>query len=201
MRTRLTGLAASLALVLAPDAAFAHPGIGMPSGFMHGFVHPVSGIDHILAMTMVGILAYQLGRRALWLLPAAFVAAMIVGGVLGITGIGIPFVESCIALSVVALGAILALGVKAPLATATGIVGLVGIFHGYAHGAEMPEYLNRQAYAYAAGFALMTASLHVTGILAICAIDRTTVRYGDAMARLSGGIASLAGVGLLFWAV
>src|SRR5262245_41105334 len=138
--------AAAAALVL-PTVAFAHTGVGEASGFVHGFGHPVSGLDHILAMVMVGLFAYQLGSRALWLVPATFVLAMAAGGVLGVTGLNVPFIEMGIALSVIVLGAIVAVGVKAPVAVAMGIVGLFATFHGYAHGAEMPENAGGLAYA------------------------------------------------------
>jgi hydrogenase/urease accessory protein HupE len=135
MRQGLT-LAAALALV--PTAAFAHPGIGEMHGFTHGFAHPLGGLDHMLAMVTVGIFAWQLGGRALWLVPAAFVAAMALGGTLAMTGVPVPMVETGIAASVIVLGATVALGIKAPVAIAMGLVGLFAIFHGHAHGSEMP---------------------------------------------------------------
>jgi len=100
------------ACALAPSLAFAHTGVGPTQGFVHGFMHPVSGIDHILAMVTVGVFAWQLGGRALWAVPAAFVTIMALGGALGMSGIGLPFVELGIALSVVVLGAVVALGVS-----------------------------------------------------------------------------------------
>src|SRR6476660_5954159 len=106
---------AVLALCLAPTAALAHAGIGSTSGFAHGFIHPLSGLDHQLAMILVGLFAYQLGGRALWLVPLTFVSVMALGGFLGVMGVPIPFVEVGIALSVVVLGAIVAIGMRAPL--------------------------------------------------------------------------------------
>ena len=135
-------IAAPLALL--PTLALAHTGVGETSGFSHGFMHPVSGLDHILAMVLVGIFAWQLGGRALWAVPATFVLVMAVGGGLGIVGIDIPFVEVGIGLSVVVLGAIVAFGVKAPVAVAMAVVGLFAIFHGHAHGAEMPHFTGFQ---------------------------------------------------------
>src|SRR5262245_44722418 len=129
---------ATLAIFLAPTAALAHVGVGSTSGFMHGFMHPLGGLDHQLAMILIGIFAYQLGGRALWLVPLTFVSVMAFGGFLGIAGIPVTFVEFGIALSVIVLGAIVAFGVKAPLAVAMGGVGLFAIFHGHAHGSEMP---------------------------------------------------------------
>ena len=131
-------LAAAM-VVLAPVVVSAHTAVGDTSGFMHGFGHPISGLDHIVAMLMVGVFAWQLGGRALWLVPISFVGVMAVGGTLGIAGIGVPSVETGIAFSVVVLGAIVALDIKVPAATAVGAVGLLAIFHGHAHGAEIPE--------------------------------------------------------------
>lgn len=185
---------ATTALALLPTAALAHTAVGATSGFVHGFGHPISGLDHILAMVMVGVLAWQLGGRALWLVPAAFVAVMAVGGTLGVAGIDVPFVETGIALSVIVLGAMVALGVKAPLAIAMGLVGLFAVFHGHAHGAEMPE--TAGGLAYAAGFMLATALLHVAGIGAGFLIGRASASYGPAMVRSAGGIVAIAGVGI-----
>ena len=151
-----------VALSLIPTAALAHTGAGSASGFFQGFAHPVGGLDHVLAMVTVGLLAWQLGGRALWLVPAAFVAAMALGGWLGIAGIALPHVELGIALSVVVLGAVVALGIKAPLAVAMGLAGLFAVFHGHAHGAEMPH--DATGTAYAAGFLMATALLHLSGI-------------------------------------
>src|SRR6478736_2264406 len=119
------------ACVLAPSLAFAHTGIGQTVGFAHGFTHPVSGLDHVLAMILVGVLALQLGGRALWLVPTTFVSVMAIGGALGMMGISVPFVEAGIAFSVIVLGAVVALGIRAPLAIAAGVVGLFAIFHGH----------------------------------------------------------------------
>src|SRR6476659_7420872 len=113
---------AVLALCFAPSVAVAHVGVGSTSGFAHGFMHPLSGLDHQLAMILVGVFAYQLGGRALWLVPLTFVSVMAIGGFLGVMGVPIPFVEVGIALSVVVLGAIVAFGVKAPVAAAMAAV-------------------------------------------------------------------------------
>jgi urease accessory protein len=192
-RTAIRATAACLALL--PTAALAHTGIGDASGFAHGFAHPISGLDHILAMVMVGVFAWQLGGRALWLVPAAFVLVMALGGALGVAGIEVPFVETGIALSVIVLGAIVALGVKAPVAAAMGIVGLFAVFHGHAHGMEMPE--NAGGVAYAAGFMIATAMLHVAGIGVGFLIGKAGEGYGPVVVRSTGGIAAVAGVGLL----
>src|SRR5215831_10623379 len=146
-------------------------------------------------MVMVGVFAWQLGRRALWLVPMTFVVIMTAGGALGIAGIGVPFVEIGIALSVVALGAIVAFNVKAPVAAAMGLVGLFAIFHGHAHGAEIPE--DAGGVAYAAGFMIATALLHLAGISAGFLIGMAGEHYGSVVVRLAGGLATVAGVVLL----
>jgi len=187
-------LAATLA-ILTPTVAFAHTGVGHTSGFVHGFGHPISGLDHVLAMVMVGVFAWQLGGRALWLVPTTFLTVMAAAGALGIAGIGIPFVEIGMALSVVALGAIVAFNVKAPVTAAMGVVGLFAIFHGYAHGAEIPEDVG--GVAYAAGFLIATAILHLAGISAGFLIGKAGEHHGSAVVRLAGGLSTVAGVTLL----
>ncbi|OLP55710.1 urease accessory protein [Rhizobium rhizosphaerae] len=187
--------AGAAALVLLPGAAFAHTGVGHASGFVHGFAHPVSGLDHILAMVMVGLFAARLGGRALWLLPITFVAVMALGGALGVAGVTVPFVETGIALSVLVLGAVVALNVKAPTAAAMGLVGLFAIFHGHAHGAEMPE--DAGGLAYAAGFMLATALLHGAGLALGLSLGRFEGRKGALAVRSAGGLVAVAGVGLL----
>lgn len=196
MQARLLRAAVTILAVLSvPAVALAHTGAGPASGFGHGFGHPLGGLDHILAMVMVGVFAWQLGGRALWLVPASFVVVMAVGGALGMAGIGVPFVEVGIALSVIVLGAVVAFGVKAPLAVAMGMVGLFAIFHGHAHGAEMPE--GAGGLAYAAGFILATALLHAAGIGVGFAIGRFGERFGPTVVRAAGAFSALAGVGLL----
>ncbi len=180
---------------LYPALAHAHVGVGDTSGFTHGFAHPMSGLDHVLAMILVGILAFQLGGRALWLVPAAFVGMMAAGGALGAAGVSLPFVELAIALSVIVLGAAVALEIQAPVAIATALVGLFAIFHGYAHGAEMPD--SAGGLAYAGGFMAATALLHVAGIGIGFAIGGISQRAGPSAVRIIGGLAALAGVGIL----
>jgi urease accessory protein len=143
----------------------------------------------------VGIFAYQLGSRALWLVPTTFVVIMAFGGLLGITGVNVPFVELGIALSVVVLGAVVAFGVKAPLAAAMALVGFFAIFHGHAHGAEIPE--DAGGVGYAAGFMIATALLHLIGIGLGFAIGKAADRYGALVAQSVGGLVAIAGVGIL----
>ncbi|ODR98212.1 urease accessory protein [Methyloceanibacter superfactus] len=183
------------ALCLVPTAALAHTGVGDASGFMHGFMHPLGGLDHLLAMVMVGIFAYQLGGRALWLVPLTFVAVMALGGFLGVAAVPVPFVEIGIALSVIVLGAIVAFGIKAPVAVAMGLAGLFAIFHGHAHGSEMPMAVSGAMYA--AGFMLATATLHAAGIGLGILAGTMSQTYGKTVYRVAGGVASVAGVALL----
>ena len=165
-----------LAAVLIPSAAFAHTGVGNTTGFLHGFEHPIGGIDHILAMVAVGVFAYVLGGRALWLVPSAFVGMMVIGFVLGVAEVTVPFVELGIALSSVVIGGAAALGRPMPVGIAVALVGVFAIFHGHAHGAEMPE--NAGGVTYAVGFIVATALLHVVGILAAFGAARVIGRYG-----------------------
>ena len=165
------------------------------SGFMHGFMHPLSGLDHQFAMILVGVFAYQLGGRALWLVPLTFVSVMALGGFLGVVGIPVPFVEIGIALSVIVLGAIVAFGVKPPVAVAMGAVGLFAIFHGHAHGSEMP--LDAAGLTMVIGFMLATAVLHAVGIGIGFLIGMASRTLGNNVYRVAGGLASVAGVALL----
>lgn len=195
MFSKISRFNAALAVcVLAPSLAFAHTGVGQTVGFAHGFTHPVSGLDHVLAMILVGVLAWQLGGRALWLVPTTFVSVMAIGGALGMMGISVPFVEAGIAFSVIVLGAVIALGIRAPLAIAAGVVGLFAIFHGHAHGSEMPA--AAAGIAYAAGFMLATSVLHIAGIIIGYLIGKISEQQGAIVMRSAGGIAALAGIGL-----
>jgi urease accessory protein len=196
MTTRpLAALLAASLLALTAGVAQAHTGVGDTSGFAHGFMHPIGGLDHILAMVMVGVFAAQLGGRAVWLVPASFVAVMALGGVFGLTGIPVPFVELGIGLSVVVLGAVVAFKLHAAVPLAMGLVGFFAIFHGYAHGAEMPE--NAGGLAYGAGFMLATALLHATGV----GLALTVSRWGGAsvsvLVRSIGALVALAGLGMV----
>jgi urease accessory protein len=194
MISLLMRFGAAFALALVPSLALAHTGVGDTSGFLHGFEHPIFGLDHVLAMVTVGIFAWQLGGRAIWLVPTTFVVVMAAGGALGVAGTDIPFVETGIALSVVVLGAVVALGIRAPVAVAMGLVGLFAIFHGHAHGVEMPE--NAAGLAYGIGFMVGTALLHLIGLGLGYAIGAIGDRYGKAMVRGAGALIALAGIGL-----
>ncbi|MEX2695268.1 HupE/UreJ family protein [Rhizobium mongolense] len=189
-----SGLLALVATAL-PAAAYAHPVAGEAAGFAHGFSHPISGLDHVLAMIMAGVFAYQLGGRATWLVPATFVLVMALSGALGVAGIDIPFVEAGIALSVVVLGAVVAFNAKAPAAIAMAVVGLFAIFHGHAHGTEMPE--SAVGAAYGGGFLIATALLHAVGVGFGYATGRIGERRRFIVTRLAGGFAAVAGAGIL----
>ena len=183
------------ALLLGPSAALAHTGAGAVHGLTHGFMHPLGGFDHSLAMVAVGIFAAQLGGRALWLVPMAFVLMMAGGGAASMAGIAVPFVEIGIAGSVAVLGAIVALRVRAPVAIAMGLVGLFAVFHGYAHGAEMPGTAGGAVYGL--GFMAATALLHAVGVGFGLLIGHAGWRHAPAVHRVAGCLVALAGIGLL----
>jgi urease accessory protein len=186
-------LAAAAALM--PTVALAHTGHGAASGFLHGLAHPVGGLDHVLAMVMAGILAWQIGGRALWLVPLTFVSMMAIGGALGVAGMAVPAVELGIALSVVVLGTVVAFGAKAPLAVLLALVGVFAVFHGHAHGAELPA--DASGLGYGLGFLIATALLHLAGIGLGSAIGRIGQRTSPIAVRAVGGLVALAGVGVL----
>jgi urease accessory protein len=181
-------------LALAPSLAFAHTGIGHVDGFAHGFTHPLLGLDHLLAMTLVGTLAYQLGGRAIYIVPAAFVAVMAVGGYLGMAHVGLPFAEIGIALSVIVLGAAVALNVSIPVALAALVVGVFALAHGHAHGTEMPA--TAAGISYGLGFMIATALLHAAGIGIGRAAD-STLPARAVLARSFGAVAAVIGAGFL----
>jgi len=190
----VTRSAAAAILVLLPGAALAHPGHDA-GGFAHGVMHPLGGLDHVLAMVAVGLYAALLGGRALWLVPATFVGVMAIGGALGAAGYPLPYTEIGIALSVIVLGLAVALRASLPTLAAMALVGLFAIFHGHAHGAEMPA--DAAAVSYATGFMLATALLHGAGIAIGLAAGRLAERGGWRVAQVAGGAIALAGVALL----
>lgn len=177
------------ALMVTP--ALAHTGLGDASDFAHGFMHPVSGLDHVLAMVAVGVFATHLGGRALWLGPASFIFMMAVGGALGMADVSIPFVEIGIGLSIVVLGVAIALHVNVTLAVAMALVGFLAIFHGHAHGAEMPETMS--GLAYGTGFVLATALLQAAGIV----VGRIGQAQGRRVVQAGGVLMAAAGVMIL----
>ncbi len=178
---------AAAALSLFPTLALAHAGVdGHTHGLAQGFVHPITGIDHVLAMVMVGVLAWRMGGGATWRVPAAFVAVMALGGILGSSGLALPGVEVVIALSILVLGVVVVLDARPPVAAAMALVAGFALFHGFAHGAEQPS--GGSALAYAAGFLAATGMLHVAGIGLGAALGRI------GMVRAAGAVASVAGL-------
>jgi urease accessory protein len=181
-------LLAFLAVALFPAVALAHMGVGPADGLMNGLAHPVTGLDHILAMVAVGLWAAQRGGRAIWLVPLAFVTVMAVGGLLGMMAISIPFVEQGIVASVLVLGLLIAAAVRLPLVASMILVGLFALFHGHAHGAEMPD--TASGVAYGLGFIVATAGLHGVGIGLGLAAQRLSnerlVRYAGVATALCG---------------
>lgn len=185
-----------LALGALTGAAEAHVGVGSTAGFLHGFTHPLSGLDHVLAMTAVGLFAARLGGKALWLVPAAFVCMMAVGGAMGVSGMTLPGVEVGIAASVIVLGAAVALEFNLPTSLAMGLVGFFALFHGHAHGAEMP--LEASGFTYGFGFTLATAILHGFGIaLGLLVARIATRRSSFTIMRIAGGAMATVGVGMM----
>ena len=162
---------------------------------MHGFMHPVGGIDHILAMVAVGVFAYVLGGKGLWLVPLSFVGMMAVGFMLGVGQVDVPFVELGIALSSVVIGGVAALGRPMPVVAASALVGVFAIFHGHAHGAEMP--VDASGFEYAAGFIVATGLLHAAGIGAAMGVSNLVGKYGKTVTQVAGGVVALGGVGVL----
>lgn len=180
-------------LLLFPGLAQAHVGVGDTSGFSHGFCHPLGGLDHLCAMIAVGLWAAQTGGRSLWAIPLTFVAVMAFGAVLGMAGAQVPFVERGIVVSVLALGVLIAASARLPLAPSIILVGLFAVFHGYAHGAEMPT--TAPGFGYGIGFILATALLHLCGIGIGIGIQRLA---SAAFVRFAGAVIALCGAYLWF---
>lgn len=193
---KLQKISLAICLVLAMSTtAFAHPQHGLTGdGLVAGFSHPWLGLDHLLAMVAVGLLGVQLGGRAIWVLPFAFLGMMVVGGAMGVSSVPFRFVESGIALSVISLGGALAIGRKYPLVAAAIVIGLFGLMHGHAHGMEMPALA--APVLYAAGFVGATALLHLTGIAAGLCVVRSK-RWATSL-RFTGAAISLFGAAFLF---
>ena len=187
---QLLRLLAIVALTLGMSgAAFAHTGQGAAFSFSSGFLHPFGGLDHVLAMIAVGLLAAQLGGRALWLVPGAFVTVMALAAAAGVSGLPLPGTEYVISLSIVAISLPVALALGMPVALAMALVGVFAIFHGHAHGAEIP--VEAAAAPYVAGFALATTLIHAAGISFGMALGRLAA--GRPALRMAGGGMVLAG--------
>jgi urease accessory protein len=192
----MSRLALSLvAMLIATTTAHAHTGVGDTHGLVHGFAHPMGGIDHVLVMVAVGLFAAQLGGRALWLVPLSFVAMMAIGGGFGMAGVALPVAELGIVLSVVVLGVAVAARLHVPTVVAMMLVGFFALFHGHAHGAEMPSAAS--ALVYGIGFVLGTASLHAAGIGLGLAAGKAGEVFGNRILKAAGSAMALAGVAIL----
>jgi len=181
---------AAAALLLTPALAFAHPGHG-DSGLVAGIAHPVTGLDHLLAMVAVGLWAAQQQGKARWALPVTFVVTMLLGGLVGFEGFELPLMETGIAASVLALGLLVALAVRPPLSLAVALTALFACAHGVAHGLELPELSS--PWAYAAGFVAATAALHGLGY----AVARSLPQAAAPLVRIAGAASAVAGAWLL----
>jgi urease accessory protein len=180
----------AMALLLTPAIALAHPGYG-DNGLIAGIGHPIGGLDHLLAMLAVGLWAAQQQGAARWVLPCTFVGTMLIGGMLGFEGLELPVMEGGIAASVLALGLAVALAVRPPLSLAMGATALFALFHGVAHGLELPDMSS--PWAYAAGFVAATAALHTAGYVMV----RVLPQVAAPLVRLAGAASAATGVWLL----
>lgn len=183
-----------IAVVFLPRLVLAHvdPQLTMGS-YLGGLIHPVLGLDHLLAMVSVGIISAQIGGRAIWTVPSTFVCVMSIGALLGWLNVGLTQTELGIAFSVIVLGTVIALDKTLPVRLAMVAVAIFAICHGFAHGAEMPVIADPGLYAF--GFLSGTAALHITGVI----IGDISQHYnlGKKLLRLAGGVTALCGVGFL----
>jgi urease accessory protein len=185
-----------LCLLLCPLTVFAHQRGGEVIGFASGFWHPISGIDHILAMVAVGMWGAQLGAPAIWVLPVVFPMVMALGGTMGLMGVKLPGIELCIALSALALGFAVFREARPKLWIAATIVGVFAIAHGHAHGTELP--LGASGVLYSVGFVIATGLLHALGI-GIGLVHRWTA--GRLALRVAGAVVAMGGVFFLWKAI
>jgi urease accessory protein len=190
MRHSTGKIITALLLLITSGSAFAHPGHNV-SGLVAGLMHPFSGLDHLLAMVAVGLWAAQGRGRKVWLLPATFMTLLALGAGLAMQWQALPLVEAGIAVSVLALGLLVALSLQLPASLSVAITGLFGLLHGYAHGLELPQ--SAAPAEYALGFLAATATLHLSGIAAGIA---TRQRYA-LLSRLLGSAIALSGAYLL----
>jgi urease accessory protein len=184
-------IALLFALTFWTQSALAHPVKGQAVGFLTGFLHPISGLDHVVAMIAVGLWGAQLGAPAIWLLPVAFPIVMAFGGMLGLMGVPLPGTEVGIAASAIMLGALVMLEIRPPLAAAAVVVSFFAIFHGHAHGSELPA--GQSALLFSIGFVIATGCLHGVGI-SIGLIHKWP--WGQRALRVAGG--GVAAAGLFF---
>jgi urease accessory protein len=187
--TAVRGMAGLLLVLLWAQTALAHPQQGEAAGLLTGFVHPLAGLDHVLAMVAVGLWGVQLGAPAIWVLPVAFPMVMALGGMLGLMGVPLPGIEHGIATSAILLGTAVLFEIRPPLAVAALVVGAFAIFHGHAHGTELPP--GQSALLYSMGFVIATGGLHAAGI-GIGTVHRWS--WGRAVLRMAGGGVAIGGV-------
>lgn len=176
-------------LCLIATPVMAHTEEGIVGGFISGFLHPIYGPDHVVAMVAVGMWGAFLRQPAIWVLPVTFPLVMAFGGALGVIGLPLPYVEVGIALSAIVLGLMVVLAARPPLWIAALLVAVFAIFHGHAHGAELPEASNPLTYAI--GFVLATGLMHLVGI-AFGTLTKT--RNGSYVVRAVGALISASGV-------
>jgi len=186
MKTKILLL---FALLLSSTNLFAHPLLGTQSGFSNGFSHPLSGLDHILAMLAVGIWAAQMGGKAKWIIPITFVGIMSIGGMLGMNNISLPFAEIGILVSVIVLGVLILAGIRLPMLVSSVLVGVFALCHGHTHGTELPAAAS--GVMYAAGFALTTIVLHLSGIGFGTAVNKIA---NERIVKFSGAVIALMGL-------
>jgi len=171
---------------------FLHDGEGIAGGFLSGVLHPLTGPDHLVAMVAVGLWGAFLGAPAIWVLPVVFPLVMAAGAILGLAEIAIPAVETGIAVSAIALGLMVAFAAKPPLPFAAALVGIFAIFHGHAHGTELPA--SADALSYSLGFVLSTGALHLAGVGLGFAVEKPG---GRKFVRACGVVIAAVGVGFL----
>ncbi|WP_028079714.1 HupE/UreJ family protein [Solimonas soli] len=187
--SRKTAAFLALALLAAAAPAFAHPGHDLPgAGFVAGLLHPLSGFDHLLAMIAVGVWAAQLGGRARWMVPLAFVTVMAIGAATALAGFAPPHVEAGISASLLVLGLFVATAGRLPLAAALALTGAFAFCHGAAHGSELPALADPLLFA--AGFMLATALLHGAGL----GIGYAAQRRHHWLARAAGVLTAAGGL-------
>ncbi|MBO0333548.1 HupE/UreJ family protein [Sneathiella sp. CAU 1612] len=189
-RSLTTAIAVATTSLLLASPALAHAGPGIVGGFTSGFVHPVLGWDHVVAMVAVGIWGAFLGKPGIWVLPVVFPLVMAVGALLGFMGIAFPAVEAGIASSAIVLGLLIVFMVRPPVWIAGIVVAFFALFHGHAHGAELPAAAN--AVAYGVGFVLATGLLHLCGIgfgtLGNSRAENIVIRIGGGAITVVGAV-------------
>lgn len=186
---------AAAAVGLLTTSAFAHTGSGPAGSFLTGFLHPIGGIDHVLTMVAVGSMAAVVGGRAMWTVPCAFIAMMMVGAAAGVAGYPLPLVEFGIVASIVVTGLATAFGRSLTEAAAVAVAAVFAVFHGHAHGTEMAPTLT--AAEYGAGFAVATAMLHAAGLFGALAVSRRFTTIGTTAVRITGITIAAVGAGMV----